>query len=153
MEKECDKYGIQCSQNLVIFIDGEIIVLYSDMHMDINDYTFTSNQVGYIGEKFKLFKVSRIGDTIYLICKHYGFWVMWNADTNVKIGINKKLHSQVDGLCGYFDGYTLNDKQMPNGRQSKSTIEFGNSWVMEGASQCESQVCINNTLLMLSFII
>ncbi|XP_043682227.1 hemocytin isoform X2 [Vespula pensylvanica] len=141
LEKECDKYGIQCSRNLVIFIDGEIIVLYSDMHMDINDYTFTSNQVGYIGEKFKLFKVSRIGDTIYLICKHYGFWVMWNADTNVKIGINKKLHSQVDGLCGYFDGYTLNDKQMPNGRQSKSTIEFGNSWVMEGASQCESQVC------------
>ncbi|XP_015177061.1 PREDICTED: hemocytin [Polistes dominula] len=139
LEKLCE--GIQCSRNLAIFIDDEVIVLYPDMHIDINDYTYTSNQVARLGDKFKLFKVSRVGDTIYLICDHYGFWVMWNTDTNIKIGINKKLNSLVDGLCGYFDGNILNDKQMPDGRQSKSTVEFGNSWIMEGALQCESQVC------------
>ncbi|KAK2585761.1 hypothetical protein KPH14_010370 [Odynerus spinipes] len=141
LEKQCDMYERQCSRNLVIFIDDEMIVLYPDMHIDINDYTYTSNQIGRFGDKFKLFKVSRVGDIIYLICKHYGFWIMWNSDANVKIGINKHLTELVDGLCGYFDGYTLNDKQMPDGRQTKSTIEFGNSWAMEGAVQCDSQVC------------
>lgn len=117
-----------------------MIILYPDMHVDVNQYSFTPNQLARLGDKFSSFKISAIGDVTYLVSNNYGFWVIWDSNSNAKVGVSTKLAGRVDGLCGYFDGRTANDRQLPDGSQARSTAEFGNSWAMEEVPECDSQV-------------
>ncbi|KZC09215.1 Hemocytin [Dufourea novaeangliae] len=136
LEKQCDRQTGHCISILVVTLDENVIVLYPDMHADINEHSITR-----LGDKFSLFKLSSIGDTTYLVSNYYGFWVIWDSNSNVKLGVSTKLARRVDGLCGYFDGYMRNDKQMPDGNQARSTVAFGDSWAMEGVPECDPQDC------------
>lgn len=141
MEKQCDSHTGQCIKILAVILDADVVLLYpADMHVDINDYSFTQKQIARISSNFPSFKIASIGDITYLLSNNYGFWVIWDRNSNVKIGISTKWARQVDGLCGYFDGYSMNDKQLPDGSQARSTVEFGNSWAMEGVPECDPQV-------------
>ncbi|XP_012135564.1 hemolectin [Megachile rotundata] len=141
LEKQCDTRSGQCTRVLAITLDDDVIVLYPDMHVDINEFSFTPNQVARLGDKFSSFKISSIGDVTYVISNYYGFWVIWDSNSNVKLGVSTKLARKVDGLCGYFDGVLSNDRQLPDGSQARSTVEFGDSWMMEGVPECDPQVC------------
>lgn len=48
----------------------------------------------------------------------------------------------MDGLCGFFDGDSSNDRRMPSGQVSRSTEQFGNSWGKPGQrpDACEVRV-------------
>ncbi|KOX75564.1 Hemocytin [Melipona quadrifasciata] len=141
LEKQCDSHTGQCIKVLAVALDADVVILYPDMHVDINEYNFTPKQIARISNKFPSFKIANVGDITYLVSNYYGFWVIWDSSSNVKIGISTKLARQVDGLCGYFDGYFMNDKQLPDGNRARSTLEFGNSWAMEGVPECNPQVC------------
>ncbi|XP_043601962.1 hemocytin isoform X2 [Bombus pyrosoma] len=142
LEKQCDSHTGQCIKILAVILDADVVLLYpADMHVDINDYSFTQKQIARISNNFPSFKIASIGDITYLLSNNYGFWVIWDRNSNVKIGISTKWARQVDGLCGYFDGYSMNDKELPDGSQARSTVEFGNSWAMEGVPECDPQVC------------
>ncbi|XP_043259225.1 hemocytin isoform X1 [Colletes gigas] len=140
LEKQCDSHN-QCIQVLAVMLDDDVIVMYPDMHVEVNYYRYAPNQVARLGNKFPSFKISSIGDITYLISYDYGFWVIWDLNSNVKLGVSTKLARQIDGLCGYFDGYSMNDRQLPDGNQARTTVEFGNSWAMEGVPECDSQAC------------
>ncbi|KAL6266408.1 hypothetical protein P5V15_003260 [Pogonomyrmex californicus] len=129
-----------CTRVLAVMLHEHAIVLYPDLHVDFDEYTFTSEQIARFGKKFYGFELSRIGDRIIFVSHHYGFWVIWDSSTNVKIGVPVKLAGRVDGLCGYFDGDITNDRQTPEGTQARSTVQFGDSWAMEDA-ECDQHVC------------
>ncbi|KAL0131073.1 hypothetical protein PUN28_002574 [Cardiocondyla obscurior] len=145
LEKLCiDSHGQQeCTRVLVIMLNERAIVLYPDLHADIDEYTFTAEQVARFGNRLSSFKLSRTGDKIIFISHHYGFWVIWDSGANVKIGVVAKLIGRVDGLCGYFDGDIRNDRQTPEGTQARSTVQFGDSWAMEN-TECDLHVCPRN---------
>ncbi|XP_066594945.1 hemocytin-like [Prorops nasuta] len=147
LEKQCKIFNESCKKILVITIDDHVVVLHPDMHIDIDKYTFTGHQVARLGDKPGFFKISHVGNTMYFVSNNYGFWVMWDSSSNVKIGISTKLAGYVDGLCGYFDGNLRNDKRLPDGTQSQSTASFGDSWIMEGSPECDLQthVCPRET--------
>jgi len=143
LEKLClDSHGQQrCTRILVVTLNERTIVLYPNLQVDIDGYTFTAEQIARFGNRFPGFELSRTGDRIIFLSHHYGFWVIWDSSTNVKIGVVAKLVGRVDGLCGYFDGNVANDRQTPEGTQARSIIQFGNSWAMEGAKECDLHVC------------
>ncbi|KAG7205161.1 hypothetical protein KM043_018256 [Ampulex compressa] len=141
LEKQCGTYETGCKQVLAITMDNDTVVLHSDMHVDVNEYTFNASQVKILADKIPSFKITNIGDTIYLISNLYGFWIIWDSNSNIKIGVPMRLIEQIDGLCGYFDGYMKNDRQMPDESQAKTTIEFGDSWAMDGVPECDSEIC------------
>ncbi|XP_014469310.1 PREDICTED: hemocytin isoform X2 [Dinoponera quadriceps] len=143
LEKHCDSPGGLCARELVVTLKDHQIVLYPDLHVDIDERSFTAGQVARLGTRFPGFQLSRMGDTIMLL-SHHGFWLSWDSATNVKIGVVSKLAGQVDGLCGYYDGNVANDRQTPEGGQAKSTVQFGKSWAMEGTPECDPQVCPRN---------
>lgn len=146
VKKNCEAPNQPCSQVLTISADNDVIVLYPDMHVDINDYTFSPRQVNRLGDRRGAFRISRIGNIIHFVSNKYGFWVIWDQNSNVKIGITTKLANHVDGLCGYFDGQRANDRQMPDGNQAVTSEDFGNSWVMEGTAECVQQGCPRHVL-------
>ncbi|XP_053978189.1 hemocytin [Hylaeus volcanicus] len=141
LEKQCDTQTSQCNRILAVMHDDDVIVIYPDMHVDVNEYSFAPNQIARLGNQFSSFKISSIGDITYLVSNHYGFWVIWDSNSDVKLGVPTKLARRVDGLCGYFDGSMANDRQLPDGSQARNTLDFGNSWAMDGVPECDSQIC------------
>ncbi|XP_070162344.1 hemocytin isoform X2 [Polyergus mexicanus] len=143
LEKLClDKLGQRhCTRILVVMLNERAIVFYPNLQVDIDGYTFTAEQIARFGNRFPGFELSRTGDRIVFLSHRYGFWVIWDSSTNVKIGVVAKLSGRIDGLCGYFDGNIANDRQTPEGTQTRSTIQFGNSWAMEDAEECDLHVC------------
>lgn len=122
-------------------MDNDLFILYPDMHVNINDFTFTSSEMKRFNDKNSgIYKISRVGDVLYFISYRYGFWVIFDSNSNVKIGISVKLFGQVDGLCGFFDGNLNNDRQKPDGTEARGTLDFGNSWIIDGTPECELQV-------------
>jgi len=142
LEKQCiDSRGQRsCTRVLAVMLNERTIVLYPDLHADIDEYTFTAEQITRLGNRLPGFKLSRTGDKIIFVSHRYGFWVIWDSSTNVKIGVTAKLAGRVDGLCGYFDGDITNDRQTPEGTQARSTVQFGDSWAMEN-TECDVHVC------------
>lgn len=142
LEKQCEtRDQLHCVRNLVIILKDHVIVLYLDLHVDIDEYIFSAAQIARLGSRFHGFELSCMGNSIIFISHHHGFWVTWDSNANVKIGVTTKLMGRVDGLCGYFDGNGRNDRQRPDGTRVRSTTEFGNSWAMEGTPECDQQVC------------
>lgn len=139
LKKQCDSSGQMCTQVLMVTQDGHEIVLYPDLHVDVDKYSFTAKQFNQLGNRFRTFRLSRTGNSIVLL-SHHGFVVIWNSAASVKIGVTSHLADNIDGLCGYYDGNIANDRQTPDGKQVRSTVQFGDSWAMEG-SVCNSQVC------------
>jgi len=147
LEKHCDKTHNQqqqqyCIQNLIIILNDHVIVFHPDLHLDIDEHTFSAMQIARLGSRFVDFELSHMSNNIIFISHHYGFWVIWDSNMNVKIGVTTKLAGRVDGLCGYFDGDVMNDRRTPDGKQMRSTVQFGNSWAMEDTSECDQHhVC------------
>lgn len=62
------------------------------------NFRYTAKQTGKIGAKNLAFVVSRLGATLLFASNHYGFWIMWNEQGNVKLGVTEKLIEEVRGL-------------------------------------------------------
>lgn len=141
LEKQCDTHGQRCTQILAVTLNERVIVLHSDLRVDIDEYKFTAEQIARLGGRLSGVKLSRTGDKIVFVSYRYGFWVIWDSSANVKIGVTAKLIGRVDGLCGYYDGDIANDRRTPDGERAGGTIQFGNSWAMEGTPECDPHVC------------
>ncbi|XP_046603352.1 hemocytin isoform X1 [Neodiprion virginianus] len=139
--RQCNEIGMFCEKVLTITFDNHVIFLYPDMHIDFDDYTFLPHQVNRLSDKNKAFKITRVGDALHFVSYRYGFWIIWDINSNTKVGVTTKLSGHVDGLCGYFDGHISNDKRLPNGQQARKTVDFGNSWAVDDTPECEPQVC------------
>ncbi|KAK0088266.1 hypothetical protein PV326_004912 [Microctonus aethiopoides] len=141
LEKHCEIRHQPCIQVLAITIDNDVIVLHPDMHVTINEYEFSPKQVNHLGDRHGTFRISKIGNIIHFVCDKYGFWLIWDENSNVKIGIKTQSMHEIDGLCGYFDGNINNDRQKPDGTQAITSEDFGNSWTMDGTPECKQQTC------------
>lgn len=114
--------------------------------MEYNGYTYTINQLMKISRQSKEFTISKVGNVIAFTSLPHGFWIEWNSDSNVKIGVVHSLIQKVDGLCGYFDENTKNDKRKPDGTMTRTTREFGDSWstTNETRPACKINACPAN---------
>lgn len=52
-----------------------------------------------------------------------------------------KHKGHLNGLCGLYNGHPQDDKTLPDGKISKTTVDFGDSWVNPGAKECVETVC------------
>ncbi|XP_063975011.1 hemocytin [Diachasmimorpha longicaudata] len=140
LENHCDVPNKPCTKVVAIVLDNDVIVLYPNKSVEINEYTFTSQQVKHYQDKRGGFRVFLVGNKINFSSRKYGFFVVFNEDS-ICIGVSPRLKGRIDGLCGYFDGNMRNDKQRPDGVQAKTTPIFGDSWVMDGTPECDTQGC------------
>lgn len=91
----------------------------------------------------KTFVLSKVGNSIIFVSHLQGFWVRFDTIGDVKIGISTRYATKVDGLCGFFNQNPVDDKKMPNGTDVLSTVDFGDSWLNDGAAvaHCTPHVC------------
>lgn len=120
------------------------IRLFTDLTLTLDDYQFTVDQLQKsTSNKLRTFVVSKVGNTLVFVSHTHSFWVRFDELGDVKIGVASKYASVVDGLCGYFNNNPNDDKRLPNGEQTLSTIDFGDAWLLDKDSKqkCEPQAC------------
>lgn len=120
------------------------IRLYTDLTLSLDDYPFTVDQLQKsTSPKLRTFVVSKVGTTLIFISHTHGIWVRFDELGDVKIGIQTRYSASVDGLCGFYNGNSADDKRLPNGEETLSTIDFGDSWLLDKESKhkCEPHAC------------
>lgn len=142
--KNCTTGNYVCKKELHVH-DKESaahITFYTDLTLSLGGYRFTVDQLQK-STFAKTFVVSRVGNTIIFVSHVHGFWVTFDEYGDVKVGVSSTLVTQVDGLCGYFNNNPLDDKRLPNGQQSLSTVDFGDSWFVDRTteSMCQPHAC------------
>ncbi|MBN3294113.1 MUC19 protein, partial [Polypterus senegalus] len=65
--------------------------------------------------------------------------LMWDKHTRVTVTLQSNWMNKVCGLCGNFDGNSMNDLQTRANSVVTNTLEFGNSWKMERCSNVVNQ--------------
>nr|XP_045582104.1 hemocytin-like isoform X3 [Procambarus clarkii] len=129
-----------CDGFLTITQDNKQLVLYRDLTVSWSNYNYTVDQAKKIGSlngfTIKMLKSS----TIYFTSETYGFTVTWDVHMNVEITVKEELMYKVDGLCGYFTGYSADDKSKPDGTLAATTKDFIKSWAI-GDDICKEVTC------------
>lgn len=139
MRKTCLE---NCWRDLVIHHQDHLFVLHPNLTAEYDGFSYTVEQTKKIGSNTQAFALSRLGNTILFVSNRYGFWVIWDKEGNVKLGVTRKLVDKVDGLCGYFNEESSDDKKKPDGSLARTTVEFGDSWAnVDQMQSCEPQVC------------
>ncbi|KAJ3643777.1 hypothetical protein Zmor_026489 [Zophobas morio] len=139
LKKDCAE---TCWNDLIIHHQGEELVLHPNLTAEYDGFSYTVEQTKKIGSNAKAFSISRLGNVLLFVSNRYGFWIIWDQEGNVKLGVTRKLVGQVDGLCGYFNENPDDDKRKPNGAVARTTVDFGDSWAYSDKSHiCEPQVC------------
>lgn len=139
VKKNCRKV---CLYDLAINHDEHEFILHPDLSIEYDGYKYTVEQTKKISSRSNFFAITRLGDTLIFVSNKYGFWIIWEDQGNVKIGVSRKLLNKVDGLCGYFNDYPGDDKRKPNGAPAKTTADFGDSWAeVDRPAICEAKTC------------
>jgi hypothetical protein len=139
VRKNCSEV---CWRDLIIHHQDNLIVLHPNLTMEYDGFPYTVEQTKKIASYSRAFTVSRLGNTVLFVSNRYGFWVIWDKEGNVKLGVTRKLEDKVAGLCGYFNENPDDDKKKPDGSLARTTSEFGNSWEQADQGQiCEPQAC------------
>lgn len=122
-----------------------IITLYTDLSLSLDGYKFTVEQLRKSTHpKMNTFAVNKVGNTIVFVSNLHSFWVTFDEFGDVKIGVCSKYKEKVDGLCGYFNGKKSDDKRLPSGEPSLSTVDFGDGWFVSQDKEryyCEPRAC------------
>lgn len=116
------------------------MVLSPDLNIEWDTSSYSVSQMQKIGSQSKTFSVSRQGDSLYVQSLQAEFYVVWDVNMNVKIGVDDTLLYDVDGLCGFYTGQAGDDKTKPDGTPAGNTEEYGDSWRI-GEDECEETKC------------
>lgn len=140
VKKNCTSFA--CYRDLVIRHQEHLFTFHPDLTVEYDGYKYTVEQTKKIGSQAQFFTLSLLGNTLLFSSNRYGFWVIWDKNGNVKVGVVRKLLGKVDGLCGYFNDVKDDDKRKPDGSEARTTVDFGDSWATaEKHPICEIKTC------------
>ncbi|XP_030911679.1 mucin-5AC [Geospiza fortis] len=127
----CGNTGTTCSKSIKVFLESYELILgeerVSVVKRGQNDevpYT-----VRYMG--------------MYLVIEtKSGLILMWDKKTSIFIKLSPHFKGQVCGLCGNYDGNSVNDFTTRSQSVVEDVLEFGNSWKV--SSTCPDAASVND---------
>jgi len=131
-----------CSRSLKVNHEGQHITFQSDMQVEYNGFTYTLTQAQEI--RHPDFDLEPVGDSIRFVSHKFGFEVVWNSHSGVKVQVRRsELMGRVDGLCGLYNDVGSDDLTQSDGRLALSTDQFADSWTVSGYPplECHIQLC------------
>ncbi|XP_037993992.1 LOW QUALITY PROTEIN: mucin-5AC-like [Motacilla alba alba] len=125
----CGNTGTTCSKSIKVFLESYELILgeerVSVVKRGQNDevpYT-----VRYMG--------------MYLVIEtKSGLILMWDKKTSIFIKLSPAFKGQVCGLCGNYDGNSVNDFTTRSQSVVENVLEFGNSWKVSSTCPDASSV-------------
>ncbi|KAG8438106.1 hypothetical protein GDO86_008698 [Hymenochirus boettgeri] len=114
---KCGTTGTTCSKSIKVFINDFMLVL-SDGNVQVTNY------LNQLDSPFQMRNTS-----MYLIITvSNGLILVWDKKTSLIIKVPQKFQNNICGLCGNYDGNSLNDFNTRGHAKVTDVMEFGNSW-------------------------
>ncbi|XP_043826511.1 mucin-5B [Dromiciops gliroides] len=115
----CGTSGVTCSKAIKVFLKGTELIF--------NEGTVKVVERG-TGEEVS-YKIHSRG--IYMVLEtEVGVVLMWDRKTSIFIKLQQRYKGKVCGLCGNYDGNSVNDFTTRSLLVVGDVQEFGNSWKM-----------------------
>uniref|UniRef100_A0A3P8UUH2 Otogelin like n=1 Tax=Cynoglossus semilaevis TaxID=244447 RepID=A0A3P8UUH2_CYNSE len=123
--KDCYESGIVCRKLLII-------------HVGLSKIYFTDNSGNPVrhGSEFELWKA---GYYTVVQFSNQDLTILWDRKTTVHIRVGPQWKGRLGGLCGNFDGITVNDMSTSSHMEVSNAQAFGDSWTL---GQCESDYVV-----------
>ncbi|XP_030129141.4 mucin-5AC [Taeniopygia guttata] len=113
----CGNTGTTCSKSIKVFLESYELIL-GEEHVSVVKRG-QSDEVPYT--------VRSMG--MYLVIEtKSGLILMWDKKTSIFIKLSPGFKGQVCGLCGNYDGNSINDFTTRSQSVVENVLEFGNSW-------------------------
>ncbi|NXR81113.1 MUC5A protein, partial [Pycnonotus jocosus] len=125
----CGNSGTTCSKSIKVFLESYELILSEERVSVVkrgqNDEV--SYTVRYMG--------------MYLVIEtKTGLILMWDKKTSIFIKLSPGFKGQVCGLCGNYDGNSINDFTTRSQSVVENVLEFGNSWKVSSTCPDASSV-------------
>ncbi|XP_077424251.1 otogelin-like protein isoform X1 [Vanacampus margaritifer] len=128
--KDCYESGIVCMKTLVIHVG-----LTKIYFMDNSGNPSPSSVVG----RESAFKLWKAGFYTVVHFPDQDLTVLWDRKTSVHITAGPRWKGLLNGLCGNFDGVTVNDMTTFSHMEVNNAQTFGDSWAL---GQCQSDYVV-----------
>ncbi|EDW29183.1 GL18548 [Drosophila persimilis] len=143
---QCAPDQPSCGAKTLIISDqqrGITISILPNQRVIFNGYEFSVRDLALVNAIRRSFVISQIGETIVVVCRQHKFWVQYAASGNIRIGVSQDLLGRVDGLCGFYNGRSDDDKRTPQRLHVISSTDFGDAWYDRKVplDKCRPQVC------------
>ncbi|ALC44456.1 Hml, partial [Drosophila busckii] len=129
----CGTMGVTCSKSLEIALSGRVqesLLLSKDAtySVDPNKSAIKSN-VNSKGHN--AFHVYKAGVFVVVEIIPIKLQVKWDEGTRVYVKLGNEWRNKVNGLCGNYNGNSLDDMQTPSLGLETSALLFGHSWKLQ----------------------
>ncbi|XDV18475.1 hypothetical protein PO909_024166 [Leuciscus waleckii] len=114
--------GLSYLRKLYVTVDGVTVTMMKNRRTLVNGL-----RVSLPHSPSPLISLSLAGQYVILTTS-FGLEVKWDGNHYAKISVPSSYYDQMCGLCGDYDGNPNNDFTKPDGSQSDSSHQFGDSW-------------------------
>ncbi|XP_035218784.1 SCO-spondin-like, partial [Stegodyphus dumicola] len=122
----CDAVS-SCPTTVAIYIGAEQYLLSNG---DEGPVVVSAGETHIVPTAVNGLLFEMISDYVTLISP-LGFNLKWNRKNTILLKVNSQLRNRTCGLCGKFDGSTMNDFETSDGSNTDSVEGFANSWIMD----------------------
>uniref|UniRef100_A0A8C0UJN3 Mucin-5AC n=1 Tax=Cyanistes caeruleus TaxID=156563 RepID=A0A8C0UJN3_CYACU len=125
----CGNTGTTCSKSIKVFLESYELILGEERVSVVKR-----------GQNDKVpYTVRSMG--MYLVVEtKSGLILMWDKKTSIFIKLSPSFKGQVCGLCGNYDGNSINDFTTRSQSVVENVLEFGNSWKVSSTCPDASSV-------------
>ncbi|XP_009072977.1 PREDICTED: mucin-19, partial [Acanthisitta chloris] len=125
----CGNTGTTCSKSIKVFLESHELIL-GEEHVSVvkrgqnDELPYTMRSMG-----------------MYLVIETTsGLILMWDKKTSIFIKLSPDFKGQICGLCGNYDGNSVNDFTTRSQSVVENVLEFGNSWKVSSTCPDASSV-------------
>ncbi|KFM73120.1 Mucin-5AC, partial [Stegodyphus mimosarum] len=122
----CDSVS-SCPTTVAIYIGAEQYLLSNG---DEGPVVASAGETHIVPTAVNGLLFEMVSDYVTLISP-LGFNLKWNRKNTILLKVNSQLRNRTCGLCGKFDGSTMNDFETSDGSNTDSVEGFVNSWIMD----------------------
>ncbi|XP_064309332.1 mucin-5AC [Phalacrocorax carbo] len=113
----CGNTGTTCSKSIKVFLESYELIL-GEEHVSVIKR----------GQNDKVPYTVRYMGMYFVIETTSGLILMWDKKTSIFIKLSPAFKGQICGLCGNYDGNSINDFTTRSQSVVENVLEFGNSW-------------------------
>ncbi|KAK2913695.1 hypothetical protein Q8A67_002094 [Cirrhinus molitorella] len=124
--------GVSYLRKLYVTVDGITVTMMKNGKTLVN-----GRRVSLPHSPSPLISLTLAGQYVILTTP-FGLEVQWDGNHYAKITVPSSYYDQMCGLCGDYDGDPNNDFTKPDGSQTDSSSQFGDSWQTD---EDEDEIC------------
>ncbi|XP_067931666.1 mucin-2-like [Watersipora subatra] len=124
----CGVSGVTCTKSINLRVEGYVIHLVRGKNPSINNVTLNTDSY-----TSSVIDIAKAGVFFVISVPHHGLQLMWDQGTRIYVMLHEKHMGMVSGLCGNYNGKTIDDFITRGGSKETRASVFGETWKLSSS--------------------